>query len=113
MLLLAGLYLLAAARASTPRWRVYFISVLVVGGITVLLPPLLTLLGSPGNNLLQRLLPILSQSPQLVPAVVLLFVAVKDFRQHLRFRWTHWLGIGIGLSNGLISGIWVTWIALS
>ncbi|HUT88971.1 MAG TPA: hypothetical protein VMY37_05725 [Thermoguttaceae bacterium] len=119
VLLIAVLYLIAAVRTKILRWRVYFITVLVAGAIMVLLLlslPLAESLLGPTFTAGRRLLPFVPDLPRVLPGAVLLFVAVKDARQGRRYRWTHWLGIGIGLWNGLIgipSAAWVTWTVLA
>ena len=119
VLLICVLYLIAAVRTKTLRWRVYFITVLAASAIVVLLPLSLMLAESllgPTFTAGRRLIPFLPDLPRLLPGAVLLFVAVKDARQGLRYRWTHWLGTGIGLWNGLLgilSAAWVTWTVLA
>ena len=116
ILLLAVLFLLAAARTSIPRWRAYFVTVLVAGAIRALLPLLLFRLLSPVNNSLRTWFPLLSRLPWFLPGAVLLFVALKDARQRPRYEWTHWLGIGVALWNGLMgvmSSVRATWLLLS
>ena len=115
VVLAAVLYLIAAVRTKILRWRVYFVTVFVAGALMVLLlllrPLEESLLVPP--FILRRLIPFVWHWAPLVPGAVLVFVAVKDARQGLRYRWTHWLGIGIGLWNGLMGAMWAAWLTWS
>jgi hypothetical protein len=116
VLLLAVLYLIAAVKTTVPRWRAYFVTVLVTGAIAFILLLLMSLLLSPAHDSLRAFMPLISRSPQIIPAALLLLVAVIDSGQRPRYRWTHWLGIGLGLWNGVMNvmlGVWVARFFLS
>jgi hypothetical protein len=114
VLLLAVLYLLAAIRTRIPRWRVYFVTALLAGAITILLLSFISFVQpvqpwTPYS--VRRLNFLLLQLPPLLTGVAILFVAVKDAREVIRYRWTHWLGVGIGLWIAVLhvmSSIWFT-----
>jgi hypothetical protein len=104
MVALGVLYLAAAIRTRSLRWRVYFATVLLGGILSILLPLFLIRGWGPGPNAVAA-----SLHAWLLPFAVLLVVAVKDAAQRPRYRWTHWLGVGIGLWNGAISAAWCAW----
>jgi hypothetical protein len=116
VLLLAVLYLIAAVRTTVPRWRAYFVTVLATGAIAFILLLVMSRLLSPLHDSLRAFVPLVWRSPQIIPVAVLLFVAAKDARQRPPYRWTHWLGLGLGLWNGVMnvmSGVWEAWFFLS
>jgi len=116
ILLLAVMYMRAAIKTRIPRWRGFFVAAIAVYPLTYALMYLAMAAGAPGSNLGRSLTPLLIQSPELILGALLVYIAIRDARQDRSYRWTHWLGIGVGLWNGamrLLTGAIVTWMLLS
>lgn len=89
-----------AAMKSTGLWRLYFVA-------AVLFPfvfgcfgtPLLMQLGRPAMVLLVA---VVSRG---VIGLILLMAVVGDHRRKIRYPWTHWVGVGLGLWNAGVIGM--------
>ena len=104
MVVLGVLYLIAALRTKTLRWRVYFATVSLGGAIVILLIYLMRA---------SRPWPIaLVVGALLLALAVLLVVAVKDALEGPRYRWTHWLGVGVALWNNATLVVSFAWTLL-
>ncbi len=107
IVVLSVLYLFAAARTKTGRWRLYLITVAAANVVVFFLPCMGVILFS------VRWALVFSLGPQLIPLVVLLGVALKDFLTGDRYGWTHWSGVGIALCNGVILATQLVWWILA
>ena len=91
---IAVLFVLAAIRTKTRRWRYFFLS--VVAAFLLRFP-----LGCAGLGPLAYII------PRTASDLLLLIVVVSDLRQRQRYPWTHWLGAGVGLWYAILLLVWV------